>query len=425
MKNYRKRIADGLIDYKLSAMGAVLVEGAKWCGKTTTCEQYAKSVLYMADPSTRDQNLKRAELDIYSLLAGMKPRLIDEWQDAPKLWDAIRFAVDHGNEDCGQFILTGSAVPPRVDEISHTGTGRFARIKMRPMSLWESGESSGEISLGELFAGKGPATASGVNLTLDGLAFVCCRGGWPQSVGRQGERALITAREYFEGVVGSDITRADQIPRDPDRVRRLMRSCARLQGTQSNLAAVRKDLQANDIRTLDEETIHSYVTALKKIFVIEDLPAWSPDLRTKGSIRTTDTRYFVDPSIAAAALGIGPGDLVNDVRSLGFFFEALAIRDLRVYMDALRGRVERYHDKTGLECDAILHLDNGEYALVEIKLGGETLINEGVATLRKLKGLIDSKGVKGPSFMMVLTGTGAFAYEEDGVLVCPLSALKQ
>lgn len=425
MANYRKRIADDILDYKLSAMGAVLVEGAKWCGKTTMCEQHAKSILYMADPTTRNQNLKLAELDVYSLLAGAKPRLIDEWQDAPNLWDAIRFAVDHSDEGSGQFILTGSAVPPRADEISHTGTGRFARIKMRPMSLWESGESSGEVSLGELFGGNGLTTASGVNFTLEDLAFVCCRGGWPQAVDRKGERALITAREYYEGVVESDIARADEVQKDPDRVRRLMRSCARLQGTQSSFAAIRKDLQANDVRTLDEGTIRSYVTALKKIFVIEDLPAWNPDLRTKGSIRATDTRYFVDPSIAIAALGVGPGNLVNDVRSFGFFFEALAIRDLRVYMDALRGRVERYHDKTGLECDAVLHLDNGEYGLVEIKLGGETLINEGIATLRKLRGLINSKGVKEPKFMMVLTGMGSFAYEENGVFVCPLSALKQ
>ena len=424
MAKYRRRIADGILDYKLSAMGAVLVEGAKWCGKTTTCEQHAKSVLYMADPSMRDQNLKRAEIDVYSLLEGAKPRLIDEWQDAPKLWDAIRFSVDHGREGCGQFILTGSAVPPRLGEISHTGTGRFARIRMRPMSLWESGESSGEVSLGALFEGNGPKTASGINLAVDDLAFVACRGGWPQSVERKGERALIAAREYVEGVIESDITRADGIPRDPDRVRRLMRSCARLQGTQSNLAAVRKDMQANDVRTLDEGTIHSYVTALKRIFVIEDLSAWCPDLRSKGAIRTTDTRYFVDPSIAAASLGIGPGDLKNDVRSLGFFFEALAIRDLKVYMDALRGHVERYHDKTGLECDAVLHLGDGKYALVEIKLGGETLTREGIATLHKLRGLISSKGLKAPAFMMVLTGTGSFAYEEDGVLVCPLSALR-
>lgn len=423
MTKYRKRIADDLLELKLSAMGAVLVEGAKWCGKTTTCEQKAKSVLYMADPATRDQNLKRAELDIYSLLKGTKPRLIDEWQDAPKLWDAIRFVVDHGEEDCGQFILTGSAVPPRTDEISHTGTGRFARIRMRPMSLWESGESTGTISLSELFARRGPKTATGNNLSLDDLAFVTCRGGWPQAVGRTSERALITAREYFEGVVESDITRADGVPRNPDRVRRLMRSCARLQGTQSNLSAVRKDLQSNDMRTLDEDTIHSYVTALKKIFVIEDLPAWSPDLRTKGSIRTTDTRYFVDPSIAAAAMGIGPGDLVNDVRSFGFFFESLAIRDLRVYMDAMRGRVERYHDKTGLECDAVLHLDNGKYALVEIKLGGETLINEGIVTLEKLDNLIRGKGMRPPEFKMVLIGTGSLAYEENGIMICPLSAL--
>ena len=425
MANYLKRIADDILAFKLSAMGAVLVEGAKWCGKTTTCEQQAKSILYMADPQTRAQNLKRAELDVYSLLSGAKPRLIDEWQDAPQLWDAIRFVVDHSDEDVGQYILTGSSVPPQADTISHTGTGRFARIKMRPMSLWESGESSGAISLSELFAGTAARSAQGMDHSLADLAFMTCRGGWPQAIGRKGERALITAKEYLEGVVESDLSRVDGVVRNPDRVRRLMRSCARLQGTQSNLSAIRKDIQANDLKSLDEDTIQSYVAALKRIFVIEDLPAWTPELRTKGSIRTTDTRYFVDPSIAAAAMGVGPGDLGNDIRTFGFFFEAMAIRDLRVYMDALRGHVERYHDKTGLECDAVLHLDDGRYALVEIKLGGETLIGEGIGTLNKLDGLIRSKGMRPPEFKMVLTGIGSFAYEEDGIMICPLSALKQ
>ena len=421
--NYRPRIADELLKLKLSAMGAVLVEGAKWCGKTTTCEQQAKSVLYMSDPVKRKEYLQLAEMNIEQLLAGAQPRLIDEWLDAPQFWDAIRFKVDR-EEGEGHYILTGSAVPPDADKISHSGTGRFARIKMRPMSLWESGESTGEVSLSSLFSGIPFESATARDISLDEMAFIVCRGGWPQTVGRTGERALVTSQEYLEGVVESDISRVDKISRNPDRVRRILRSCARLQGTQANISAIHKDLSANDIGGIDEETINSYVNALKKIFVIEDLAAWCPSLRAKGAIRTTDTRYFVDPSIAAAAIGIGPGNLVNDLRSFGFFFEALAVRDLRVYMDALRGHVEKYHDKTGLECDAVLHIPNGNYALVEIKLGGETLIGEGVRTLGKLNALIKGKGIPSPTFKMVLTATGSYAYREGDVIICPVSCLK-
>ena len=420
---YRPRIADEVLKLKLSAMGAVLVEGAKWCGKTTTCEQQAKSALYMASSDKRKEYLAIAEMDIGKLLEGRKPRLIDEWQDAPQFWDAIRFKVDHEDGE-GQFILTGSAVPADSGKISHSGTGRFARIKMRPMSLWESGESSGGVSLSALFAGSPFDSNMAKELTLDDLAFLICRGGWPQAVGRTGERALVTAQEYIDGVAESDISRVDNIPRNPDRVRRLLRSCARLQGTQANLSAIHRDMMANDFRGLDEDTINSYIIALKKIFVIEDLRAWCPSLRAKGSIRTTDTRYFVDPSIAAAAMDIGPGNLVNDLRSFGFFFEALSIRDLRVYMDALRGHVEKYHDKTGLECDAVLHLPNGQYALVEIKLGGDTLIAEGINTLNKLDVLILNKGIPKPAFKMVLTGTGSFAYQDKGTIICPIGCLK-
>ncbi len=420
---YRPRIADDLLKLKLSAMGAVLVEGAKWCGKTTTCEQQAKSVLYMAAPDKRKEYLQLVEMDIERLLAGAKPRLIDEWQDAPQFWDAIRFKIDHEQGD-GQFILTGSAVPPDADKISHSGTGRFARIKMRPMSLWESGESTGGISLSALFSGKALTSATAQEFSLDEMAFIICRGGWPQTIGRTGERALITAQEYVEGVIESDISRADNITRNPDRVRRILRSCARLQGMQANISAIHKDLSVNEVSGIDEDTINSYINALKKIFVIEDLTSWCPSLRAKGSIRTTDTRYFVDPSISAAAMGIGPGNLVSDLRSFGFFFEALAVRDLRIYMDSLRGHVEKYHDKTGLECDAVLHTPDGKYALVEIKLGGETLIGEGIKTLKNLEALIKSKGIPMPSFKMVLTATGSFAYHDGEVLICPLSSLK-
>ena len=423
MAKYRKRIADDILALKLSAMGAVLVEGAKWCGKTTTCERQAKSVLYMADPTDRAENLKLAEMNIGGLLAGERPRLIDEWQDAPQFWDAIRFVVDHEDGD-GLFILTGSAVPPDMQKISHSGTGRFARIKMRPMSLWESGESTGEVSLSALFDDVKPNGVAAHAFSLEEMAFAICRGGWPQTIGRSGVRALVTAQEYVEGLVESDISRVDGITRNPDRVRRLLKSCARLQGTQASLSAVRKDMLANDMRGLDEDTIESYLTALKKIFVVEDLDAWCPSLRAKGSIRTTATRYFVDPSIAAAALGAGPGDMMNDLRTFGFFFEALAIRDLRVYMDSMRGRVEKYHDKTGLECDAVLHLPNGKYALVEIKLGGETLIAEGVDALGKLDMLIKGKGLPPPMFKMVLTATGKHAYSERDTVICPIGALK-
>ena len=420
---YRPRIADELLKLKLSAMGAVLVEGAKWCGKTTTCEQQAKSVLYMAEPGKRKEYLQLAEMDIERLLEGKKPRLIDEWQDAPQFWDAIRFKIDHEEGD-GQFILTGSAVPPDTSKISHSGTGRFARIKMRPMSLWESGESTGEVSLASLFAGNAMESASAMDFSLDEVAFIICRGGWPQTIGRTGERALVTAMEYLEGVIESDISRADGISRNPERVRRVLRSCARMQGTQSNISAICRDLAVNEISGIDEDIIHSYVNALKKIFVIEDLCSWCPSLRAKGSIRTTDTRFFVDPSIAVAAMGIGPGNIVSDLRSFGFFFEALSIRDLRIYMDALRGHVEKYHDKTGLECDAVLHTPDGKYALVEIKLGGETLINEGRTSLSKLEALIKSKGMPEPTFKMVLTATGGYAYRDNDIIICPLSSLR-
>ena len=425
MKTYRPRIADDILRLKLSAMGAVLVEGAKWCGKTTTCEQQAGSAIYISDPEKKAGYLQLAQMNIGKLLAGAAPRLIDEWQVIPQFWDAIRFKVDHADGD-GLFILTGSAVPADTDEIVHTGTGRFARLKMRPMSLWESGESSGEVSLQSLFIGEAFTVADTKPLSLDEISYLVCRGGWPQSVGRTGTRGLVTAQEYVDGIAESDLSRVDGIPRNPDRVRRLLRSCARLQGTQSNLSAIRKDMAANDIRTLDEDTIHSYVNALKKIFVVDDLAAWCPNLRAKGAIRTADTRYFVDPSIAAAAMGIGPGDLMNDLRTFGFLFETLAVRDLRVYMESMRGRVEKYHDKTGLECDAVLHLPDGRYALAEIKLGGETLVEEGSATLDKLESLIAKARHHPPVFKMVLTAVGDFAYrrKEDNVIVCPVTALK-
>ena len=423
MKNYKARIADDILRKKLEGKGAVLVEGPKWCGKTTTSEQIAKSILYMSDPEKESQYLTMADINPKMLLKGKAPRLIDEWQLAPKLWDAIRFEVDHRDE-LGQFILTGSAVPASYDDIKHSGTGRFAWVKMRPMSLYESGESNGDISLKELFTQ--PMEITGINLmNLDSLAFVLCRGGWPQATILSGETALEQAFDYYDAVVRSDISRVDNVTRNPERVKRLMRSYARHQGTQASAQVICNDVMANDNSGFDVDTVYSYINALKKIFVVEDMPAWNPNLRSKTAIRTSDTRYYVDPSIATAALGLGPDDLINDLNTFGLLFETMCIRDLRVFADALKGSVSHYRDSRGLECDAVLHLRNGSYGLIEIKLGGERLIEEGVKTLNDLESEIDTGKMPSPAFKMVLIGVGDFAYRRpDGVYVVPIGCLK-
>lgn len=423
IKKYRKRIADDILKRKLEGKGAVLIEGPKWCGKTTTAEQIAVSVLYMDDPEKKSQNITMAELNPKRLLKGASPRLIDEWQLAPKLWDAIRFEVDHRAE-FGQFILTGSAVPPDTKEIAHSGTGRFTWLTMRTMSLYESGESTGEVSLKELFST--PEMIDGEsNIDIERLAFLVCRGGWPQSIDLRDEIALDQAVDYYDAVVNSDINRADNINKNPERVKRLMRSYARNQGSQAPNTVLANDISANDGTTIDDETVASYVNALKKIFVVEDMPAWNPNLRSKTAIRTSDTRYYTDPSIAAAALGIGPQDLIADLKTFGFLFESLCVRDLRVFADALSGTVYHYRDKDGLECDAVIHLRNGNYGLIEIKLGGDTLIEEGAKTLTTLAQKIDTEKMKVPAFLMVLVGIGDYAYRRsDGIYVVPIGCLR-
>ena len=422
---YKNRVADSVLAERLEGAGAVLVEGAKWCGKTTTCEQLAKSVLYMGDPTARSRNLRLAEMDINSLLAGESPRLIDEWQEYPPFWDAIRFQVDH-RPGSGHFLLTGSVVPPDTSEISHTGTGRISRMLMRPMSLWESGDSDGSVSLGSLLETGEVKPCVCRSLNLPRVAYLICRGGWPAAIDQREKISLRRAFDYYDAVVSRDISQYDQVPRDSERVIRLMRSYARLQGTQSNLSAIRLDMSEHDKRTLDEDTVASYLKVLRGLFVVEDMKAWCPNLRSKAVVRTSDTRFFTDPSIAVAALGAGPGDLMNDLRTLGFLFEAMAVRDLRIYMDAHDGSVSHYLDKNGLECDAIVHLRNGTYGLVEIKLGGETLIEEGAATLNALARIVDPQKMKAPAFKMVLTAVGEFVYrrKEDDVIVCPIGALK-
>lgn len=422
---YKSRIADSILSQKLKGSGAVLIEGPKWCGKTTTAEQQAKSVIYMDDPMSRRANIEAAEVAPNLILGGENPRLIDEWQIAPQLWDAVRFTVDHRGED-GLFILTGSAVPPIEDEDKkrmHTGTGRIARVKMRTMSLWESGDSSGAVSLRSLFDGEQPSATN--NVDLEQIAFLTSRGGWPRALFQEPEIALDRANDYFEAVINSDINRTDGTLKNPSYAAMLMRSYARLLGSQAPLTAICSDMFTADSNPTNTRTVQSYIEALKLIFVIEDMPAWNPNLRSKTAIRTSDTRYFVDPSIAVAALGMGPKDLMGDLKTFGFFFENLCVRDLRVYSEKLNGNVFHFRDSKGLECDAVVHLRNGKYGLIEIKLGGDTLIEEGATNLLKLKEKINTDRMFEPSFMMVLTAVGKFAYQrKDGVCVVPIACLK-
>lgn len=427
---YKKRIADQLIHDWLESSGCVLIEGSKWCGKTTTAEQLAGSVVYMADQNDGARNIQLAKTSPSYLLAGKIPRLIDEWQVVPTLWDAVRFEVDHRHEP-GQFLLTGSAVPAKRDEIVHSGTGRITPILMRPMSLWESEDSTGQLSLSSLFE-QPEQLLSESDIDIERLAFLVCRGGWPFALTVRSQKAALNqATAYYTGVVGvddgenSDISRADNVRRDPERVKRLMRSLSRNIGSQASLATIYDDIKVNEEEQLSEDVIGQYIKALKKIFVVEDMRAWNPNLRSKTAIRTADTRYFVDPSIAVAALGIGPKDLLQDLETFGLLYECMAARDLRVYADAMDGQVYHYRDKSGLECDAVIHLRNGHYGLIEIKLGGADLIEDGATALKDLAGKIDTTKMSNPSFLMVLTGVGRYAYRrEDGVYVVPIGCLK-
>ena len=424
MKWYRHRIMDDLLIKKLQARGAVLIEGPKWCGKTTTAEEFAASKIMLSRPDVKEHFKNMLEIDTDTALAGNPPMLIDEWQTVPKLWDAVRYTIDHRRK-MGQFILTGSAVPNK-EEREHSGTGRFAWLTMRPMSLFESGESNGSVSLNNLFTSPEKILAKN-DLKLQDIAFLICRGGWPMAVGLPKEEALEQAFDYYDAVTKEDVTKVDGVKRTSERVQRLMRSYARHQGTQASIATLYEDLKNNDSATLNEDTISSYLEVLRKIFVVEDMPAWNPNLRSKTAIRTSDTRYFVDPSIAIAALGMGPADLMNDLNTMGFFFEALCVRDLRVYAEALNGKVYHYRDKNGLECDAVIHLRNGQYGLIEIKLGGQSLINDGANTLNLLGNQIDTTRMNAPAFKMILTATGEYAYRrpEDGIYVVPVGCLKQ
>lgn len=358
-----------------------------------------------------------------TLLEGETPRLIDEWQALPTIWDSIRSEVDKRGEP-SQFILTGSSVLPEADATIHSGTGRFAHIKMRTMSLYESGESTGAVSLKDLFDGKEFEVQQN-RLGIEDIAYLTCRGGWPWATLISPNVALDQAFDYLDSVTERDILRVDKVKRSPERAKLLIRSYARHISQQVSYATIRRDMLSNDANTLDEDTVADYIKALKKLFVIEDLAAWNPNIRSKAAIRTSYTRHFVDPSIGTAALRLGPKDLINDLQSFGFFFEDMAVRDLRVYAEALDGALYHYRDSNGLECDTVIHRRDGSYALIEIKLGGEERINEGAANLAALANNIDTDNMPPPSFMAVVVGTGQYAYQrKDGVYVIPIGCLK-
>ena len=419
MEKYLPRVIDSILDEYLEAFGAILIRGPKWCGKTTTAKQRASSVLQMQDPDNFRAYLDMANFMPSRLLEGDTPRLIDEWQMAPVLWDAVRSAVDE-RQKVGQFILTGSTVIGH-DQILHTGTGRIVKIDMKPMSLFESNESNGTVSLNSLFF-KQDFTGSKSDLTVEQLVFSICRGGWPASIGLKERAALLIAKSYVEAICTDDARRIDASISDPERVRAILRSYARNLSTLASNRSILKDISTNDL-TMNESTLYRYLTALNSLFVIQDIPAWNPSIRSSTSIRSTNKKGFVDPSSAAAALALTPSQLLDDLQTLGFFFESLCIRDLQIYASEQGGEISYYRDRYGLECDIVLHLDNGSYALIEAKLGSSE-IDEASKNLIKLKGLIGEKKLRQPEFLMVLTA-GQYAYKRtDDVLVVPIGCLK-
>lgn len=419
-EEYLPRIADEKLKLCLATSGAVLIVGPKWCGKTRTAEEMAKSVLYMQDPDHAEAYRLLADTKPSKLLEGDTPRLIDEWQTAPVLWNAVRFAVDKRRAR-GHFILTGSVIPPETSDM-HTGTGRISRMTMRTMSLFESKESTGRISLADLFDGKKDMFDEN-KLSIEQIAFILTRGGWPEAINEKKENyALQMVYNYLDAVANQDMSRIDGVERNPDRVYALLRSISRNISTQASTATLLNDLISND-EGLSDKTINDYITALKNLYVVEDLPAWSPHLRSKRAIRTTAKRHFVDPSIATAALRADSGKLLNDFKTFGFLFESLCIRDLRIYADSLDGSVYHYRDQMDNEVDAIIQLKDERWAAVEIKMGaGE--IEKAADNLIKFKNNIDTEKMPPPSFLMVLTATEHAFQLKNGVWVVPIGCLR-
>lgn len=418
-KGYYTRLLDNKLGLYLETFGAVLIEGPKWSGKTTTASQHAHSILKMQDPTQIKNNLLIVDTAPSLLLDGDKPRLIDEWQVAPSLWDSVRVHVDDIGES-GQFILTGSATP-LLEETMHTGTGRIARLVMRPMSLFESLDSTGVVSLNELFNNKAKVGCKS-DLSIESIAYLVCRGGWPQAIGKSVDSALLIADQYVKSIYNYDISHLDNSIKDPKRVQSFLRAYARNVQTMTKNTTLLEDMKTNDV-SLTEATLYAYLNALQRLFIIEETPAWAPNIRSKTAIRTSNKKGFIDPSIAAAVLGQTPESLLKDFELFGFLFEALCVRDLRIYAEQMNGEIFHYRDQYGLECDAVIRLNNGEYALVEIKLGGKA---EELAALNlnKLSDLLISKGYIPPRFKMILTG-GEYGYNrKDGVVVVPIGCLR-
>ena len=423
MVKYLKRIIDDNLDKYLTMIGAVLIIGPKWCGKTTTAERHAKSVLKLQDKDNYKSNMMWADIEPSRLLKGEKPRLIDEWQVAPVLWDSVRTSVDD-TEGYGLYILTGSTVV-NEEEIMHSGTGRIHRLLMRPMSLYESGESNGQISIMELFDNPDlDINECESELTMDELIFASCRGGWPDSLHQKTrEGKLFVAYSYLENICNTDVSAVDGIKRDPDRVRLLLRSIARNDSTLAKDQTIINDMNAN-FMDISRPTYYSYVNALKKLFVLEDQRGWSPNIKSKTAIRSGNKKVFIDPSIAVAALNANPESMEKDLNTFGFIFENLCIRDLNVYTNTYGGKISYYHDKSDLEVDCVVHLRDGRYALIECKLG-RNRIEEGAKNLLKINKLIEKNDkVDNPTFLAILTG-GKYAYtRKDGVKVIPIGCLR-
>lgn len=419
---YYERLIEKEIERKLKSSGAVLVAGPKFCGKTTTCMKYQKSFVKL----NTKQAIAMARMNPGGVLDGETPRLIDEWQKAPDIWNQVKDDLDFHYE-FGKYILTGSSTPADKTEVHHSGAGRITPVRMRPMSLWESKDSKGTVSLSELFKGGKPIPWDlNPDFSLSDVAHLICRGGWPISVLAPKEIAIEITKNYYNGLfVFEDCENERFRNKNPEIMKMIVRSYARHISTEAAVSTIIADVRQSNERTMDTKTYDDYNEALNDIFIIEDMPAWNPNIRSKTSIRSTPTRHFVDTSIACRALGAGPEDLLHDLESFGFFFEDMAVRDLRIYSDVLGGEVRHYRDNAGLECDAVIHLENGSWGAVEIKLGGDDLIEAGASSLKLLKAKIEEKSnEKSPSFLMVLTAVGGAYQREDGVFVVPINLLK-
>ena len=418
---YYPRLVEKEIELKLRTSGAVVVAGPKFCGKTTTCMLYQKSFVKL----NTKQAIAMARLNPKAMLKGETPRLIDEWQKAPDIWNQVKDDLDF-NYEFGKYILTGSSTPADKTEVHHSGAGRIAPVMMRPMSLWESQDSKGGVSLGDLFNGGEEFTwDTNQDFTLDDVAFLLCRGGWPISVLAPKDIAIEITKNYWNGLFAFEDQENERFRnKKPEVLKMIIRSYARHISTEAAISTIIADVRQSNERTMDTKTFDDYLEALKDLYILEDMPAWNPNIRSKTSIRSTPTRHFVDTSIACRALGVMPEDLLADLESFGLFFEDMAVRDLKVYAGTLGGEVRHYRDNAGLECDAVIHLENGQWGAIEIKLGGDDLIEAGASSLKRLKAkLAEKSDEKAPSFLMVLTAVGSSYQREDGVYVVPINLL--